>query len=163
MSHIPDVGLISQQSEDDLESSQTSEIPPGPETPLPHLSKLSSIKPSPFLVVHLVDIIYNNCFSLRLYNGDYQSDATGSAMVVLSVSSILGHGGQPEIVLEALSYCLEQIFSPSFKQMGGLQFGLGLEDDVIPYIVVLALRSVEDGPGWGDRAEVRKTTKIKKS
>ncbi|KAL6175255.1 hypothetical protein ACLB2K_051897 [Fragaria x ananassa] len=107
-----------------------SEIPLGPDTPLPPLSKLSSAKPSPFLAVHLVDIIYSYCFALRLYNGVWQSDATGSAMVVLSVSSALGQGGQPETFLEALSYCLEQTCSPAFRQMGGLQFGLGLVDDV---------------------------------
>ncbi|KAM5571268.1 hypothetical protein ABKV19_011730 [Rosa sericea] len=122
--------------EDDQESSQASEIPPGPETPLPPLSKLSSAKPSPFLAVHLVDIIYSYCFALRLYNGDWQSDATGSAMVVLSVSSVLGQGGQPETVLEALSYCLEQTCSPAFRQMGGLQFGLGLIDDVITLLTL---------------------------
>ncbi|KAK9926380.1 hypothetical protein M0R45_023613 [Rubus argutus] len=122
--------------EDDLESSQASEIPLGPDTPLPPLSKLSSTKPSPFLAVHLVDIIYSYCFALRVYNGDWQSDATGSAMVVLSVSSVLGQGGQPETVLEALSYCLEQTCSPAFRQMGGLQFGLGLVDDVISLLTL---------------------------
>ncbi|KAL5551537.1 hypothetical protein UlMin_001713 [Ulmus minor] len=115
----------------DPESEQTSEIPPGPETPLPPLSKLSSTEPSPLLAVHLVDIVYGYCFTLRLYNGDWQSDAIGSASVLLSVSSVLGQGGHPETVLEALSYCLEQTCSPAYRHMGGLQFGLGLIDDVV--------------------------------
>ncbi|PQQ10599.1 zinc finger HIT domain-containing protein 2 [Prunus yedoensis var. nudiflora] len=123
-------------TEDDLESNQADEIPPGPDTPLPPVSKLSSTKPSPTLAVHLVDIIYSYCFTLRLYNGDWLSDATGSAMVLLSVSSVLGQGGQPETVLEALSYCLEQNCSPAFRQMGGLQFGLGLIDDVITLLTL---------------------------
>ncbi|ONI07553.1 hypothetical protein PRUPE_5G127300 [Prunus persica] len=126
----------SMSTEDDLESNQASEIPPGPDTPLPPVSKLSSTKPSPTLAVHLVDIIYSYCFTLRLYNGDWLSDATGSAMVLLSVSSVLGQGGQPETVLEALSYCLEQTCSPAFRQMGGLQFGLGLIDDVITLLTL---------------------------
>lgn len=117
-------------TENDPESNQTSEIPPGPETPLPPVSELSSTQPSPLLAVHLVDIIYSYTFTLRLYNGDWQSDAIGSAMVVLSVSSVLGQGGQPETVLEALSYCLEQTCSPAYRNMGGLQFGVGLIDDV---------------------------------
>ncbi|KAK4601146.1 hypothetical protein RGQ29_010638 [Quercus rubra] len=117
--------------DDDLESYQSSEIPHGPESPLPPVSKLSSAVPSPLLAVHLVDILYSYCFTLRLYNGDWQSDAIGSALVVLSMSSVLGQGGQPETVLEALSYCLEQICSPAYRHMGGLQFGLGLIDDVI--------------------------------
>ena len=56
--------------DDDLESYQSSEIPPGPESPLPPVSKLSSAEPSPLLTVHLVDILYSYCFTLRLYNGD---------------------------------------------------------------------------------------------
>jgi hypothetical protein len=121
--------LVSLQ--EDLESNQSSEIPPGPESPLPPVSKLSSTEPSPMLAVHLVDILYSYCFTLRLYNGDWQSDAVGSAMVVLSVSAILGQGGQPETVLEALSHCLEQTCSPAYRHMGGLQLGLILIDDVI--------------------------------
>lgn len=117
--------------EEDLESNPSSEIPPGPESPLPPVSKLSSTEPSPMLAVHLVDILYSYCFTLRLYNGDWQSDAVGSAMVVLSVSAVLGQGGQPETVLEALSHCLEQTCSPAYRHMGGLQLGLILVDDVI--------------------------------
>ncbi|CAK9169340.1 unnamed protein product [Ilex paraguariensis] len=121
--------VVSQQ--DDMESDQLHDIPPGPETPLPPVSKLSSTEPSPLLAVHLVDIIYSYCFTLRLYNGDWQSDGLGSAMMVLSISSVLGKGAQPETLLEALSHCLEQTCSPAFRHMGGLQFGLGLMDDVI--------------------------------
>ncbi|KAF3434212.1 hypothetical protein FNV43_RR25315 [Rhamnella rubrinervis] len=123
-------------TENDPQSNQASEIPPGPETPLPPVSKLSSTQPSPLLAVHLVDIIYSYCFTLRLYNGDWQSDAIGSAMVMLSVSSVLGQGGQPETVLEALSYCLEQTCSPAYRHMGGLQFGVGLIDDVVSVLTL---------------------------
>ncbi|XP_040987153.1 zinc finger HIT domain-containing protein 2 isoform X2 [Juglans microcarpa x Juglans regia] len=117
--------------QEDLEGNQSSEIPPGPESPLLPISKLSSTEPSPLLAVHLVDILYSYCFALRLYNGEWQSDAIGSAMVVLSVSSVLGQGRQPETVLEALSHCLEQICSPAYRHMGGLQLGLALVEDVI--------------------------------
>ncbi|KAG6636483.1 zinc finger HIT domain-containing protein 2 isoform X1 [Carya illinoinensis] len=120
--------------QEDLESNQSSEIPPGPESPLLPISKLSSTEPSPFLAVHLVDILYSYCFALRLYNGEWQSDTIGSAMVVLSVSSVLGQGRQPETVLEALSHCLEQICSPAYRHMGGLQLGLVLVEDVISLI-----------------------------
>ncbi|KAG5563525.1 hypothetical protein RHGRI_006083 [Rhododendron griersonianum] len=113
------------------ESDPAHDIPPGPETPLPPINKLSSTEPSPLLAVHLIDIIYTYCFTLRLYNGDWESDPIGASMDMLSVSSVLGQGGQPESVSEALSHCLEQTCSPAFRHMGGLQFGLGLLDDVI--------------------------------
>lgn len=110
---------------------KTYEVPPGPETALPPISKLTSTEPSPLLAIHLVDILYSYCFTLRLYNGDWESDPVGSTTVVLSISSVLGQNGQPETVSEALSYCLEQTCSPAFRHMGGSQFGLGVLDDVV--------------------------------
>lgn len=118
-------------SEDGIESDPLHDIPLGPDSPLPSVSKLSAAGPSPLLAVHLVDIMYSYCFTLRLYNGDWQSDPIGSATVLLSVSSVLGQGGQPETVLEALSHCMEQTCSPAFRHMGGLQFALGLINDTI--------------------------------
>ncbi|KAI8533617.1 hypothetical protein RHMOL_Rhmol10G0023400 [Rhododendron molle] len=117
-----------------LESDPAQDIPPGPETPLPPINKLSSTEPSPLLAVHLIDIIYTCCFTLRFYNGDWQLDPIRASIVVLSVSSVLGEGGQPESVSEALSHFLEQTCSPCFRHMGGLQFGLGLLDDVIALV-----------------------------
>ncbi|XP_027361106.1 zinc finger HIT domain-containing protein 2 isoform X2 [Abrus precatorius] len=120
-----------QESLDDIGSDESSGIPLGPEIPLPPLCKLSSKEPSPLLTVHLIDILYSYCFTLRLYNGDWRSDALGSVIVTLSVSSVLGQGMQPETVQEALSHSLEQICSPAYRHMGGLQFGLSVIDDVI--------------------------------
>ncbi|KAH9625628.1 hypothetical protein KSS87_019988 [Heliosperma pusillum] len=118
----------------DSEQILDTEVPLGPETPLPPLKKLTSVEPSPLIAIHLVDIIYSYCFTLRLYNGDWHSDPVGASMVVLSVSSILGQGAQPESVLEAVSNCLEQTCTPAFRHMGGLQFGIGLLDDVTSLI-----------------------------
>lgn len=118
-------------SEDGIESDPLHDVPLGPDSPLPSVSKLSAAGPSPLLAVHLVDIMYSYCFTLRLYNGDWQSDPIGSATVLLSISSVLGQGGLPETVLEALSHCMEQTCSPAFRHMGGLQFALGLINDTI--------------------------------
>ncbi|XP_047330579.1 zinc finger HIT domain-containing protein 2 [Impatiens glandulifera] len=107
------------------------DIPVGPTSPLKPISKLISSKPSPLLAVHLVDVIYSYCFTLRLYNGDWQSDPLGSSMVVLNISSVLDQRAQPETVREALSSCLEKTCSPAFRHVGGLNFGLGLVDDVV--------------------------------
>lgn len=107
------------------------EIPPGPESPLPPVSKLTASGPSPLLAIHLIDIIYSYCFTLRLYNGDWKADPLESATVVLSVSSVLDQSKQPETVSEVLSHCLEKTCSTAYKHMGGLQFGLRLIDDVI--------------------------------
>ncbi|XP_068650887.1 uncharacterized protein [Aristolochia californica] len=116
---------------DDNSEGQFGEIPLGPEAPLAPLSKLIKSEPSPFLAVHLVDIIYSYCFTLRLYNGVWQSDALGAAMVILSISSVLGESSQPETVGEALMSCLEKSCSPSYRHMGGFQFGLCVMEDVI--------------------------------
>ncbi|KAL3499172.1 hypothetical protein ACH5RR_038265 [Cinchona calisaya] len=117
-------------SHNNTENDQVPDIPPGPEAPLPSVRELSNAEPSPLLAVHLVDIIYTYCFTLRLYNGDWLSDSIGSAEVLLCISSVLGQAGQPETVLEALSYCLEQICSAAYRQMGGSQFAVDLMDDV---------------------------------
>lgn len=108
-----------------------SEIPAGPETPIRPLSHLSSTSPSPLLMVHLVDILYSYCFTLRLYNGDWQSDPLGAATEVLTVSAVLGEDGRPETVMEALSACLEKACSPVYRRTGGLKFAVGLIDDII--------------------------------
>ncbi|XP_076947411.1 uncharacterized protein LOC143619346 [Bidens hawaiensis] len=111
-------------------SDHTYEVPPGPETALPPVNRLTSTEPSPLLAVHLVDILYSYCFTLRLYNGDWKSDPVDSAMVVLTLSSVLGQSDQPETVTEALSYCLEQACTPAYRHVGGPQFGLVVVDDV---------------------------------
>uniref|UniRef100_A0A2N9ID27 Shq1 protein domain-containing protein n=1 Tax=Fagus sylvatica TaxID=28930 RepID=A0A2N9ID27_FAGSY len=93
---------------DDLESDQSSEIPPGPGSPLPSVSKLSSTEPSPLLAIHLVDILYSYCFTLRLYNGE---------LAIRCHRISLG--------------CVECVLCLGLRHMGGLQFGLGFIDDVI--------------------------------
>ncbi|KAF1890066.1 hypothetical protein Lal_00025398 [Lupinus albus] len=128
--------LSVQELPDDIGSNESTDIPLGPETPLPPLSTLSSKEPSPLLTVHLVDILYSYCFTLRLYNGDWRSDALGSVMIVLNVSLVLGQFGQPETVLEALSHSLEQICSPAYRHIGGLQFGLAVVHDVISLLAL---------------------------
>ncbi|KAK4787582.1 hypothetical protein SAY86_011415 [Trapa natans] len=125
------VQTLGEELEDGEESSSSNEVPLGPEAPLPPIRKLISTEPSPLLTVHLVDILYSYCFTLRLYNGDWRSDPIGSSMVILSISSVLGHGGQPESVLEALSSCLEQTCSPAYRHVGGLRFGMALVDDTL--------------------------------
>ncbi|GER25662.1 RNA-binding (RRM/RBD/RNP motifs) family protein [Striga asiatica] len=107
------------------------DVPHGPESPLPPVSQLTASSPSPLLPVHLVDIIYSYCFTLRLYNGDWGADPLDASTVVLTVSSVLGSAGKPQTVLEALLDCLERTCSPVYKQMGGLKLGMRIVDDVI--------------------------------
>ncbi|GAA0157200.1 hypothetical protein LIER_14519 [Lithospermum erythrorhizon] len=126
---LPNQNQVSEN--DDLQSDRLDNIPRGPEAPLPSIKKLSSSEPSPLLAIHLVDIVYAYCFTLRLYNGDWESDPVGSAMAMFSISCVLGEGGLPETVSQALSHCLEQTCSPAFRHMGGFQFAMGLVDDVL--------------------------------
>ncbi|CAI0408839.1 unnamed protein product [Linum tenue] len=124
--------LPSPSPQDNVAQDESSvEIPPGPQIPLPPVAKLIAKEPSPLLAIHLVDIIYSYCFTLRVYNGDWNSDAIGSVTVLLSVSQVLGQASQPENVMEALSYCLEQACSPEYRHMGGSRFGLSIIDDMI--------------------------------
>ncbi|CAN0908893.1 Zinc finger HIT domain-containing protein 2 [Linum grandiflorum] len=115
---------------DQPSSSLQEEIPPGPDAPLQPVSNLIAKEPSPLLSIHLVDIIYSYCFTLRLYNGDWKSDAVGSVTVLLSLSRVLSQSSQPENVMEALSYCLEQSCSPEYRHVGGSRFGISIVDDV---------------------------------
>ncbi|KAL8511305.1 hypothetical protein ACS0TY_017927 [Phlomoides rotata] len=117
--------------ENDVATDSLHDIPSGPETSLPTVSQLTAVEPSPLLEMHLIDIIYTYCFTLRLYNGDWRADPLESATLVVNVSSVLGQYELPETVLEALSHCLEKTCSSAYKHIGGLQYGLRLIDDVI--------------------------------
>ncbi|KAJ0231264.1 hypothetical protein HA466_0299380 [Hirschfeldia incana] len=126
------VQCVEEEEVDDKGATFVSEIPRGPDTPLMSLSKLSSTKPSPLLPIHLVDVLYSYCFTLRIYNGEWESDSLGAATMVMSVSSVLGQSAQPGTMKEVLSFCLEQTCSSAYKSIGGgLKFGLNLVDDVI--------------------------------
>lgn len=110
------------------------EIPEGPEIPLPSLKQLTRAEPSPLLTVHLVDILYSYCFTLRLYNGDWHSDPFGASTVALSMSKVMGEDAKPETVSEALATCIEETCSPAYRHTGGFRFAIGLVDDIITII-----------------------------
>ncbi|KAL3650171.1 hypothetical protein CASFOL_006574 [Castilleja foliolosa] len=151
--------LVLPISNDESENLKWDDIPRGPETPVPPVSKLTSSNPSPILPIHLIDVIYSYCFTLHLYNGDWKTDPLEASMVVLSISSVLGQQQQqqPETVLEALLRCLEQTCSNSYKHAGGLRFGLRVIDDVIGLLclggntLVCLLCDVQRLLGMGER------------
>ncbi|KAG6500253.1 hypothetical protein ZIOFF_040096 [Zingiber officinale] len=117
----------------DVQSSTVtiSEIPVGPESPLQPLKQLMHGEPSPLLTVHVIDVLYSYCFTLRLYNGDWYSDPLSASTMAFSMSKVLGDVGRPETVTEALAACIEETCSPIYKQAGGFSFAIGLIDDVI--------------------------------
>lgn len=110
------------ESEGDTLSAAGSDIPSPPETPLQAIKELTSKQPSPLLGVHLTEAIYGYCFTLRLFNGDWESDPLDAALVLLGVSKVLGDGASPESVGAALAACLETVCSPSFKHAGGYRY-----------------------------------------
>eukprot|EP00899_Mesostigma_viride_P007982 jgi/Mesvir1/17185/Mv07606-RA.1 len=65
----------------------TDGIPPPPSTPLPPLSTLSSVAPSPALPYHLLDVLYSYCLVLRLFNGDWHADPLDAASLMLELST----------------------------------------------------------------------------
>lgn len=119
----------------DPESSIT-EIPEGPESALPSLKQLTRAEPSPLLAVHLVDILYSYCFTLRLHNGDWRSDPFGASTVALSVSKVMGEDAKPETVSEALTACIEETCSPAYRHTGGFRFAIALVDDIISLLTL---------------------------
>lgn len=102
--------------------SDGSGIPAPPDTPLQAIKDLTSKQPSPLLGVHLTEAVYGYCFTLRLFNGDWESDPLDAALVLLGISKVLGDGASPESVGAALAGCLESVCSPSFKHAGGYRF-----------------------------------------
>lgn len=50
-------------------------LPAAPEHALPPLASLTKSTPSPLLQWQLLDIMYSYALVMRLYNGDYSSDA----------------------------------------------------------------------------------------
>lgn len=96
-----------------------SDIPAPPETPLQAIKDLTSKQPSPLLGVHLTEAIYGYCFTLRLFNGDWESDPLDAALVLLGIAKVLGDGASPESVGAALAEGLESVCSPSLKHAGG--------------------------------------------
>lgn len=105
------------------------DVPPPPESPLPLLKQLTPVEPSPLLTVHLAEVLYSYCFTLRFYNGDWLCDALDAALTNLSVSQVLGQGATPETITGALTSCVETICSPIYKPAGGYKFALLLLDD----------------------------------
>lgn len=106
------------------------DVPPPLDSPLPPLKQLTSKLPSPLLGVHLVEVLYSYCFTLRFYNGDWVCDAFDAAWTCLSVSHVLQQSAIPQTVGEALNSCFEIVCSPLFKSAGGYKFALALLDDV---------------------------------
>lgn len=111
--------------------SSINEIPEGPESPLPSLKQLTRAEPSPQLAVHLVDVLYSYCFTLRLYNGDWHTDPFGASSVALSMSKVMGEDAKPETASEVLTTCIEETCSPAYRHTGGVRFAIGLVDDII--------------------------------
>uniref|UniRef100_A0A0E0F007 HIT-type domain-containing protein n=1 Tax=Oryza meridionalis TaxID=40149 RepID=A0A0E0F007_9ORYZ len=136
--------LIRQVSVEDTDTSDPmadpessiSEIPEGPESALPSLKQLTRVEPSPLLAVHLADILYSYCFTLRLHNGDWRSDPFGASTVALSVSKVMGEDSKPETVSEALTACVEETCSPAYRHTGGFRFAIALVDDIISLLTL---------------------------
>lgn len=155
------------------QEASVNEIPEGPESPLPSLKQLTKAEPSPLLAVHLVDILYSYCFTLRLYNGDWRSDPFGASSVSMSMSKVLGEDAKPETVPEALTACIEETCSPAYRHTGGFRFAIGLVDDIITLLslghnaLICALcdfrRLIQSGESMLKAMKVGKTEKARSS
>ncbi|MCO5575629.1 hypothetical protein L7F22_029431 [Adiantum nelumboides] len=120
----------------DKDESDHFDVPSPLGSPLPPLRDLTSKLPSPLLGIHLVEVLYSYCFTLRFFNGDWTCDTVAAAWTCLSVSHVLGSSACPETIREALNDCFVTICSPYFKSAGGLKFALALLDDVVALLRV---------------------------
>ncbi|KAI5079713.1 hypothetical protein GOP47_0005192 [Adiantum capillus-veneris] len=120
----------------DKDESDLFDVPPPVDSPLPPLRDLTTKSPSPLLGIHLVEVLYSYCFTLRFFNGDWTCDTYVAAWTCLSVSRVLGSSACPETLSEALNDCFVTICSPYFKSAGGLKFALALLDDVLALLHV---------------------------
>lgn len=107
------------------------DVPPPWDSPLPPVRQLTPKPPSPLLGIHLAEVVYSYCFTLRFFNGDWSCDAFNAASTLLSVSHVLGQSASPQTIRDALSGCFETICSPFFKSSGGYKFAIALLDDAI--------------------------------
>lgn len=58
-----------------MSKSSLQRLPPAPEEALPVLTSLTKAAPSPLLQWQLLDILYSYAFVMRVYNGEYSTDA----------------------------------------------------------------------------------------
>jgi hypothetical protein len=112
--------------------------PPPPTTPLPAFSSLTSQPPSPALPLHLLDLLYSYCLTLRLFNGQYSTDILDAISTVLASSSVLGgsHSFSPpspdDVPSTVLLNCVMHVCSST--EAGRAQvprsFAIGILSDV---------------------------------
>lgn len=154
-------------------------VPPPPPAPLPPLSALTSRPPAPELALHLLDILYAYCLVLRLYNGQYTTDAVEAAATLLAASEVLGGGaGAPAASPSAtLVDCIVRVCAPEAGRVAVPRgFAAGLVSDVAallrlgrpPIVVALmdASRLVDAGLAeisGGERKDKALTARLKQA
>lgn len=131
-------------------STQSSTLPPPPSRPLPPLAVLTKAAPSPLLRWQLLDLQFAYCFTLRLYNGDYQWEAADAADVLFALSAVLaatpaaaaGAGGQHPSsssgggedaaagAASVLLGCVQRACQPPVGSREGRAFAVGVLSDV---------------------------------
>lgn len=165
-------GLIQEKNvSTDLEPSGAeilSPFPRLPSDPIPTLQSLTSVDPSPLLIIHLADILYGYCFTLKLYNGDWGGDALGATEALLSISAVTGQSFVLESLDEVLSGCLSRVCSPEWRDRGGKEYAIGLVEDVANLLklgttgVILALTELQRMVTVGGK-EMKESSKVLKN
>lgn len=118
-------------------STQSSTLPPPPSRPLPPLAVLTKAAPSPLLRWQLLDLLFAYCFTLRLYNGDYQWEAADAADVLFALSAVLAAtpaaaAGEDAAAGAAavLLGCVQRACQPPVGSREGRAFAVGVLSDV---------------------------------
>eukprot|EP00897_Mesotaenium_endlicherianum_P000348 jgi/Mesen1/10313/ME000079S09732 len=128
-------GADAQEGEGDAEVS-SSGLPEPPRDPLPALADLTSAPPSALLPVHLVDILYAYCFTLRYYNGEWASEPSEAAQALLALSPVLAQRGAPESIAHAVAAGMETVCGAAWRHAGGPAFAVALVADVVALVAL---------------------------
>jgi hypothetical protein len=125
-----------EDEEEEKEDKHTSTaIPPPPLEPIPSLDTLTKVEPSPFLSIHMLDIIYSYCFIMKRYNGDPGAYLLEVLDDLMTLSSVLPPPSittpSSRTVGEVVLNCLEKACRPATSISESRQCVIEVLKDVV--------------------------------
>jgi hypothetical protein len=169
-------GQEEEEEEEEEDKHTSTGIPPPPLEPIPSLDTLTKVEPSPFLSIHILDIIYSYCFIMKRYNGDPGADLLKVMDDLMTLSSVLPPPPittpSSQTVGEMVLNCLEKACRPATSSSESRQCVIEVLKDVITVLrhgrsVIVTLlndlkRIVHDAGIEVDKTERKKVGAVEK-